>query len=101
MRYVCLVLVLLLIISVSFYCFSCVDQTVSEQPVQSTVSFETSYLKQNRFECVLVDDKDDCVIFVDLETGVMYLWRKSGYSGGFTLMVDADGNPMIWNFEEP
>ena len=31
----------------------------------------------------------------DTQTGVCYLWRGSGYSGGLTVLVDADGKPVI------
>lgn len=35
-------------------------------------------------------------IYVDKETGVMYLFVKNGYGGGLTVMVDEDGKPLIW-----
>ena len=35
-------------------------------------------------------------VWVDKETGVMYFYRKEGYSGGLTVMVDEDGKPLIW-----
>ena len=35
-------------------------------------------------------------IIVDTETGVMYLFRGEGYRGGLTVMVDADGKPLIY-----
>lgn len=35
-------------------------------------------------------------VYVDKETGVMYFFRKQGYGGGLTVMVDADGKPLIW-----
>lgn len=35
-------------------------------------------------------------VLVDKETGVMYFYRKEGYSGGLTVMVDEDGKPLIW-----
>lgn len=34
-------------------------------------------------------------IWVDKVTGVNYIYRKDGYSGGLTVMVDADGNPVV------
>lgn len=37
-----------------------------------------------------------CQIIVDTETGVMYLFRGAGYRGGLTVMVDADGKPLIY-----
>lgn len=35
-------------------------------------------------------------VYVDTETGVMYLFVKDGYGGGLTVMVDENGKPMIW-----
>ena len=34
-------------------------------------------------------------IWVDKETGVNYLYRQSGYSGGLTVLLDQDGKPDI------
>lgn len=34
-------------------------------------------------------------IWVDLKTGVNYLWHASGYAGGLTVLVDAQGKPII------
>lgn len=35
-------------------------------------------------------------ILVDNETGVMYLFARSGYGGGLTVMLDETGAPLIW-----
>lgn len=35
-------------------------------------------------------------IFVDSKTGVMYLFVKNGYGGGLTVMVDENGDPLLW-----
>lgn len=34
-------------------------------------------------------------IWVDTQTGVNYLWRENGYSGGLTPLLDCDGKPVI------
>ncbi len=34
-------------------------------------------------------------IWVDTETGVNYLFHQSGYSGGMTVLLDRNGNPVI------
>lgn len=34
-------------------------------------------------------------IWVDKETGVNYLYRVDGYSGGMTVLLDKDGKPII------
>lgn len=41
--------------------------------------------------------KDEGVsqVLVDKETGVNYLWIKSGYAGGITPLLAADGKPII------
>ena len=52
----------------------------------------------NRFETVYSEKKgmfDETQIWVDLETGVQYLWHKSGYGGGITPLLDKDGKPVI------
>ena len=35
-------------------------------------------------------------LWVDTKTKVCYLFRASGYAGGFTVLVDAEGKPMTW-----
>lgn len=35
------------------------------------------------------------MIYVDRETGVNYLFIKSGYGAGLTPMLDPDGKPII------
>lgn len=35
-------------------------------------------------------------VYVDTGTGVMYFFHNSGSGGGMTVMVDADGKPLIW-----
>ena len=39
-------------------------------------------------------------IWVDKVTGVNYLYRQSGYSGGLTVLVDAEGKPVISSLSE-
>ena len=34
-------------------------------------------------------------IWVDRITGVNYLYRQSGYSGGINVLLDADGKPGV------
>ena len=34
-------------------------------------------------------------ILVDTETGVNYLFHKSGYAGGLTPLLDKDGKPVV------
>lgn len=39
-------------------------------------------------------------IIVDRETGVCYYFRKFMNAGGMTVLVDADGKPVIWEGEK-
>lgn len=34
-------------------------------------------------------------IWVDKETGVNYLYKQEGHSGGLTVLLDSDGKPII------
>ena len=34
-------------------------------------------------------------IWVDKETGVNYLFHAAGYAGGLTVLVDAEGKPVV------
>ena len=49
--------------------------------------FEITY-KQNKFSGVVE-------ILVDKETGVNYIYRSAGYSGGLTVLLDSEGKPVI------
>ena len=55
--------------------------------------------KLERFEVVLKEgnsltDAGQIMILRDKETGVQYLWIKSGYAGGLTPLLNADGKPV-------
>lgn len=55
--------------------------------------------KTNRFICTEISggafEATQQRILVDRETGVNYLWVASGYSGGLTVLVDAEGKPIV------
>ena len=34
-------------------------------------------------------------VWVDTQTGVQYLYHASGSSGGLTVLVDAEGKPLL------
>ena len=35
-------------------------------------------------------------ILADKETKVMYMFMKTGYGGGLTVMLDSDGTPKLY-----
>lgn len=53
----------------------------------------------NRFEIVYKEGntlvKGLKMVLVDKETGVNYLFVESGYAGGLTPLLDADGKPIV------
>ena len=55
--------------------------------------------KEDRFVKILVDNggfsESNMAIYVDRQTGVNYLFAQSGYAGGLTVLVDAQGKPII------
>lgn len=54
--------------------------------------------KTNRFICTEISggafDIQERVL-VDRKTGVNYLWASGGYAGGLTVLVDAEGRPIV------
>lgn len=50
---------------------------------------------QQRFQWVIREEGSPFYVYVDTETNVMYLIRSDG--GGACVMVDADGNPLLWD----
>ena len=52
--------------------------------------------KNDRFEKVYSQGTVNVTeIWVDKETGVNYVFYKSGYAGGMTPLLDRDGKPVI------
>ena len=51
--------------------------------------------KEKRFIKIYSQSLGSMEIWVDRKTGVNYLYRQSGYSGGLTVLVDAEGKPVI------
>ena len=59
------------------------------------ILFSGEYLME-RFKRVYQQGIIDVIeIWVDTETGVNYLFRKSGNAGGFTPLLDKDGKPVV------
>ena len=50
--------------------------------------------KEKRFE-IVYQEGGFKTIYVDKETGVNYLFIVSGYAGGLTPLLDAEGKPVV------
>lgn len=52
--------------------------------------------KDDRFEKTYTQGQMNVMeIWVDKETGVNYLYRLNGYSGGLTPLLDREGKPIV------
>ena len=51
--------------------------------------------KEKRFEKIYTQGVGSIEIWVDKETGVNYLYHATGYAGGLTVLLDADGKPVV------
>lgn len=53
--------------------------------------------KEKRFIRVLSESgwNGSTQLFVDVETGVNYLFHAEGYAGGLTVLRNADGTPVV------
>lgn len=52
--------------------------------------------KKDRFVKIYSQGKMQVIeVWVDKETGVNYLYREAGYSGGLTVLLDKDGKPIV------
>ena len=56
--------------------------------------------KDKRFERVYSQGMGSIEIWVDKETGVNYIYKSSGYGGGFTPLLDAHGNVVVTKIYE-
>lgn len=54
--------------------------------------------KEKRFEKVYSEEGfvSGSEIWVDTQTGVQYFFHQSGSAGGMTVLVDADGKPLLY-----
>ena len=53
-------------------------------------------MKDKRFKKIYGQGAiDNIEIWVDIETGVNYMFKSSGYAGGLTPLLDANGKPII------
>ena len=51
--------------------------------------------KEERFIRVHSENFSSETILVDKQTGVNYLFVQSGYAGGLTVLLKADGTPIV------
>jgi PBP1b-binding outer membrane lipoprotein LpoB len=60
---------------------------------------QDTYSEQEK-SIVKVENNIGYSVYVDKDTGVMYLSVDSGYGGGITVMINEDGTPKIWQGEK-
>ena len=54
--------------------------------------------KEQRFIKVMTDGGllNNNEVWVDTQTGVQYLYHSADYSAGLTVLVDAEGKPLLY-----
>lgn len=56
-------------------------------------------IKSDRFVCTEISggalDAVQVRVLVDRKTGVNYVWTAAGYAGGLTVLLDAEGKPVV------
>lgn len=88
----CVFLMVLLIALIAFRVATAVDSYRSVSKTATVVEYS-----QQRFQRVIRDEGSPINVYVDTETNVMYAVRSSGSAGGICVMVDAVGNPLLWD----
>lgn len=84
--WVALIALILLLVLVVCTCTGCAD--------------EAAEVEAPRFIVENIDlDFGLAYIITDTETGVQYLFVKCVNEGGLTVMLDANGDPLIWEGE--
>ena len=79
------------IIIISLMLAGCGAKEKQKEPAQERPA------KESRFMTVEGNTLSMWYVVVDRETGVMYAVSHGTYNlGTFTLLVDADGKPLIW-----
>lgn len=85
-KYVVFILVLILCLVLFTGC------TITLSPSQNGES--NSNTLEDRF--FRLERTSRWCIYVDRQTNVMYLYRNGGYLGGISVMLDADGKPLLY-----
>lgn len=87
-----IILILCLCMSLSFV--ACAETTAETDGEDFSERVKRVYVADGNPG--LRNSKDE-IIFVDSKTGVMYLFIDWGYGGGLTVMVDENGDPLLWD----
>lgn len=56
-------------------------------------------IQHNDLKTSVFGEDEYTIVLYDKETKVMYLFVKNGYGGGLTVLVNADGTPMLYEGE--
>jgi len=88
-------LVMFVLLVVGFFCW----MEAPEQQERLEAKMEAAEQEERFFEPII--NTGIGTIIVDRETGVCYYFRKYMNAGGMTVLLDADGNPLIWEEGKP
>lgn len=83
-------ILLALILAMALVLFACSETNEEDNAVYSLCDGVTF---------VKVVERGDFDIYVHEETGVMYISEYGQHQSGLTVMLDANGKPLIWEGE--
>jgi hypothetical protein len=89
-----IIFILITIISIIFTSCNAPTEikTISADSVESTATFEDFF---NPVVLVYNDnDETSMAIVMDKNTGVLYVWKRSGYKWGMSPIYDSDGSVL-------
>lgn len=86
---------LLLILIIAMLVVEVAFAVAGECDKNATKTETVAERSQQRFQRVIKDNYSALIVYVDTETNVMYL-RRLG-DGGICVMVDAEGEPLLWD----
>ena len=70
---------------------SCTSKLEAEAPTGEPLGHDRFYVVEGEKNETYTTE----TVYVDSETGVQYLWVRTGYAGGLTVLLDHDGKPLI------
>lgn len=73
----------------------CTTSTTTNQNIN--LMHKQKELSSEYFEEILTDLRHDITILRDKYTNILYIEYHQGYGGGITIMMNADGTPMLYN----
>ena len=83
--------ILLCCVLASVLCMGCNNKKQEYEEVRAEIEEE-----KLKYDFTSLSLGDGVVVIIDEKTGVQYLFVKYSYGAGLTILVDADGKPLLY-----